>query len=236
MSNLAVVLSETGKLSEAVSFAESALEIRLAALGELHPLTALSFNSLAFLYYDAGQVDSALDSARKALDGFRSAYSGDHADIALGLQNLANLLVQEGDYTAAEPLMREALQMNFRVLPPDHPDIAISQSGMAVLLLATDRPAEALELAAAAHELLATGFGEDYWRAAWARVLEGASLAALGNHAEAEPLLVEGYETMSVAGGRKVQLETALGYIVDLYRALGRQELAETYEELRARL
>ena len=197
------------------------------------PLTAQSLNNLAFLFYDLNETEQALELSRRALATYRSAYPGDHPDLAYGLQNLAGWLVEEGDYETAEPLLEEALAMNQRVLQSDHPDIAITQSGMAVLLLETDRADGALEMAVAASETLAATFGDDHWRTAWARCLEGASLAALGRFADAEPLLLQAYELLSTGTGARVsQVASASRYLVDLYTAWDRPEDAARYSEV----
>lgn len=235
MNNLAFVLHDKGDYAAAQEYYQRALDIRLASLSDQHPLTASSLNNLAFLYYDRGDLEQALEYSRRALATYRSAYPGDHPDVAYGLQNLAGWLIETGDYETAQDLLDEALAMNERIYPSDHPEIAITKSGMAVLLLETDRPDEALEMARSATDSLAASFGEDHWRVGWARTLQGASLTALERFGEAEPLLLEGYAVLSAStGARMSQVESALRYLVELYRTWGRPEEADRYSGLRA--
>ena len=80
---------------------------------------------------------------------------------------------------------------------------------------------------------MATSYGADHWRTAWALSLEGASLSALDRFADAEPLLLQAYEILSSnAGARVSQVESALQYLADLYTAWGRPEDAARYSEL----
>ena len=123
--------------------------------------------------------------------------------------------------------------MNQRVLPEGHPDIAITQSGMAVLLLETERSQDALTMAAAAIETLSQTYGEGHWRTAWARSIQGAALAELQRFTEAEPLLVNGYESLrDNSGARPAHAQKALERVANLYMACGRPEAGESYNDL----
>ena len=235
LNNLAFVLQDKGELEAAEQFYTQALQIRLDKLGDAHPATAQSLNNLAFLYHDQGKTDLTLEFSRRALETYRRAHpGGDHPDVAYGLQNLAGWLVEEGNYAEAEPLLEEALAINQRVFPSDHPEVAITQSGMAVLLLATDRAAEALDLAKAAGDTLAAALGPEHWRTAWAHALEGAALTKLERFAEAEPLLLEAHSALEQdTGARGAQVDSTAGYLSDLYTAWGRPEDAGRYREFR---
>jgi tetratricopeptide (TPR) repeat protein len=146
------------------------------------------------------------------------------------MQNLAGWLVEAGDYEGAEPLLRDALEMNQRLYDPDHADIAITQTGMALLFLRTGRAAAALEMAQAAFESLAESYGPEHWRTAWALATQGASMAQLSRYREAEPLLLEAYETLrGSTGARPIHLGSARQYLADLYAAWGRPDDAARY-------
>jgi tetratricopeptide (TPR) repeat protein len=230
MNNLAMVLQDSGDYGEAEEYLLQSLSIRQARLGNDHPQVAASLNNLAFLFHDQGKAEQAVDFSRQALDTYRAAYSGDHPDIAYGLQNLASWLVEQGDYLTAEDMLEEALAINQRVLPQDHPDVAITRSGMAVLLLETDRPEAALEMATTANDSLIQSYGEEHWRTNWAQSLRGAALSTLKRFDEAEPLLVNSYESLkNNSGARPVLVRTELEIVATLYTAWGRPEDAEPY-------
>jgi tetratricopeptide (TPR) repeat protein len=221
MNNLAVVLNNQGENEESETYHLQALDIRRKALGDDHPLVANSLNNLSLVYYDQGRFDEALDYSRQALDAYRRAYSGDHPDIAYGLQNLAEKLIDQSDYESAEAMLDEALAMILRILPGDHPDLGITRSGLAALYLETGRPDLALDMATAAHDILAQAYGDTHWRTAWSLSLQGAALAALGRHLEAEPLVVAAYETMrDNSGARPVYIEKARLRVVALSEAI----------------
>ena len=102
-----------------------------------------------------------------------------------------------------------------------------------MLLRASDRPEAALQMAADANEVLTQTYGEEHWRTAWARSRQGAALADLFRFAEAEPLLVDAYETLRSSGGaRPVHVRTTLESVASLYLAWGRPEDAASYQAL----
>jgi hypothetical protein len=70
----------------------------------------------------------------------------------------------------------------------------------------------------------------DHPRIAHATSLLGESLAAQGRHAEAEPLLVEGYEGLTAQrGAGHEQTQEARRRLADLYEAWGKPERAAAY-------
>jgi tetratricopeptide (TPR) repeat protein len=235
--NLALLLHDLHHYDDAEEHYRSALDIRVASLGENHPRTGQSLNNLAFLYFDEGRLDDAIAMSQRAVETFRHAYPDGHPDLVFGLQNQARWLVEKGEYAQAEPLLDEAYEINQRIRPSDHPDMGITRYSLAVLYLATNRAAEAHEMAAAARETLAHSLSPEHWRTGWASTLDGAALAQLGRYEEAEPLLISGYEVLSMAAGApEAQVDSALGYLVDFYATKENTAAAERYRELRAAL
>jgi tetratricopeptide (TPR) repeat protein len=232
LNNLAFVLQDIGDYGAADASYKEALTIRRESLGDKHPLVGQSLNNLASLYDDMGDTERAIQIAREALAVYRAAYPGNHPDIAYGTQNLAGWLVEAGDYDVAESLLIDALKMNQALFDPGHADIAITQTGMAILFLRTERAAAALELAQAAHASLTESYGSDHWRTDWALATHGAALIQLSRYTEAEPLLLESYEGLSSnPGARPIHIETARGYLVDLYTAWDRPKEVARYSE-----
>ena len=179
-------------------------------------------------------MGQALDFSRQALDAYRRAHDGDHPELAYALKNRAGWLTEQGEFEIAEQMLNEAMAMNARILPEGHPDIGISQSDMAVLLLETGRPEQALEMSMSANEILTEAFGEEHWRTAWARSLQGDALVAMGQFADAEPLLVDSFNLLQVNGGaRPAQVQAALDRVISLYESWGRQEQARAFVALR---
>lgn len=75
-------------------------------------------------------------------------------------------------------------------------------------------------------------FGPDHWIAAVARSAEGGVLAAMGRHAEAEPMLKQGYEALrDNPSARPAYLRRARESLAAFYEASGRKDLALTYRE-----
>lgn len=72
--------------------------------------------------------------------------------------------------------------------------------------------------------------GEDHWRVARARGTLGAALAGLERYAEAEPLLLESYESMAKKFERDSEtMILARGRLRELYEAWDKPELARRF-------
>jgi hypothetical protein len=137
-------------------------------------------------------------------------------------------LIERGKPDDAEPLLRELLAIQRRVLPKDHPWIADSLLRLGEALAASHRAGDAeplfVEALAIRRKKAPPGdVGE-------AESLLGGCLMTLGRHAEAEPLLLGGYEKLvagSGTGSRRVKRASAR--LIDLYDASGRPEEANRW-------
>jgi hypothetical protein len=87
-------------------------------------------------------------------------------------------------------------------------------------------------MAQGANEILSQAYGDDHWRTAWAKSLQGAALAKLERFEEAEPIAVAAYEALRINdGARPVHIDTARQRVVDLYLAWDRPERAGSFAE-----
>jgi eukaryotic-like serine/threonine-protein kinase len=102
------------------------------------------------------------------------------------MNSLANLYPSEGKNAEAETLLTSVLEARLRVLGPAHPD---TTSVMALLAKVRLQQKEYTKV-----EVLLRAAGS--WERYWSQSLLGASLAGQNQYAEAEPLLVSGYQGM----------------------------------------
>jgi len=107
---------------------------------------------------------------------------------AWALNNLALVHAHAGDFEGAEKLMRRAIEIKERVLGIDHPDVAISLADLANIFSEGGRPAEALEIAPRALDILSEHGDPESPIVAIARDAIGTSLIAVGRAVEAESL------------------------------------------------
>ena len=107
--------------------------------------------------------------------------------------NLANVYRAQRKDAEAEQLLTEVLTIRRRTQGPQHPDTANTLVGLAVLRLDHAKYAEAETLSREA----VSGYGKtwpDNWRRYKAESVCGAALAGQRRFAEAEPLLLSGYQ------------------------------------------
>ena len=124
-------LAAAGKYSEAIPFAERAVELTEQSQGSDHFNTAVRLNRLAELYRLTGVNDKAEPLYQRTLAIIEKALGPDHADTATSLNNLAQLYEDTGAYNKAEPLYQRALTIREKVLGVDHSLTANSMTKLA---------------------------------------------------------------------------------------------------------
>lgn len=101
-------LTRAGRYHEAIPYAQKALEIWKAVLGEDHPNIVHRINSLAMIYEKVGEYAESESFYRRALSMREEAYGGDHPAVAESLTNLARVCRAQGKQGEAESLDRRA--------------------------------------------------------------------------------------------------------------------------------
>lgn len=134
MNNLAMLLIDAGKYTEAKRLCEQALRAcHLLWKGD-HALTATSLNTSASLLLAEGHYPESKQRFREALAMRRRLFGNKNPDVATSLNNLAALLSRRGRYKQAEALYRESLRLRTELLGEDHPDVANSMNNLGMLL------------------------------------------------------------------------------------------------------
>src|SRR5262249_31709118 len=127
----------------------------------------------------------------------------------------------------------ETLKRTKANLGPDHPNTLQSMTSLARAHLAAGKPERAEPLLREALAILGTKTPED-WTSFEARSLLGGCLLAQKNYAEAEPLLLRGYEGLEAREAKipvpyKKRLAEAGARIVQLYEEWGQPEQAAAW-------
>ena len=126
INNMANLLLNQGRLSEAEPLYLEALAARRETLGDRHPDTLASINNLAGLLMEQGRLDEAEPLYLEALAGMRETLGNRHPDTLRSINNLANLLNTQGRLGEAEPLHLEALAAYRETLGDLHPNTLTS--------------------------------------------------------------------------------------------------------------
>jgi tetratricopeptide (TPR) repeat protein len=230
MNNLAAAYQVVGRLDDALPLLEEVLQLRRTKLGSDHPDTLTSMNNLAATYQVAGRAAKAIPMFDQVLAIRKTKLGPNHVDTLKSLNNLALAHQESGRNADAIPMLEEVLQVRKGKLGPDHADTLTSMNNLVTSYLESKRWPEAESLARDCLELRRQTQADE-WRRFHTMSQLGAALAGQGKFAEAEPLLIEGYEGMKqreakISAHRKKDLAAAASRIVPFYETWNQPEKA----------
>jgi tetratricopeptide (TPR) repeat protein len=222
MNNLAYGYFTQGQRDKAVPLFEETVRLREAKMGRRHPDTLQTLGNLGQCYRDAGRLAEAIPLLEEAHRGAK-----EHAALrAYGLE-LLRAYVLAGKRAEAIALAEELLASVRQRLPNDGLTFSdhLAALGQAMFDVKAPERAEAY-----LRDCLAIRAKEqpDGWTTFATRTLLGAALLAQQRYADAEPLLVQGYQGMMQreaqipAAVRRDRLAKALDWLVQLYTAWGK--------------
>jgi len=188
LNNLALLMKDTNRLSEAGPLYRRALAIDEKSYGPDHPAVAIDLNNLASLLQSTNRLGEAEPLYRRAL-AIDERNGPDHPDVATDLNNLALLLQDTNRPSEAEPLYRRALAIGEKSYGPNHPDVAVGLNNLATLLQDTNRLGDAEPLLRRALAINEKGYGPDHPDVAIRLNNLGSLLRVTNRLSEAEPLL-----------------------------------------------
>jgi CHAT domain-containing protein len=189
LNNLAQLLHDTNRLSEAERLMRLALAIHEKSLGLEHTVVATDLNNLAQLLQDTNRLSEAELLMRRALAINMKSFGPEHPDVAAVFNNLALLLRHTNRRSEAEPLMRRALAINEKSFGSEHPLVAASLDNLAQLLQDKNRLNEAEQLMWRALAIRETSFGPEHPDVATSLNNLGQLLKTTNRLREAEPLM-----------------------------------------------
>jgi serine/threonine protein kinase len=221
--NLAAAYLAAGRTAEAIRMNEETLEMRESKLGPDHPDTLSSRGNLAEAYRAAGRTAEAIALHETTVKLKETKVGLDHPDTLISRGNLARAYESLGRWTKAEVLWRDNLERRRKATKPNSPLLADELRRLGRNLLNQSRWSDAepiLRECLAIHEKALP----DDWLRFDAVSLLGGALAGQGRHAEAEPLVVQGFEGMKAREARipalgRPLLAEAAERVVQLYEA-----------------
>jgi CHAT domain-containing protein/tetratricopeptide (TPR) repeat protein len=204
-------LYRQGRYAEAEKAHRQALAIFKEVLGERHPDTANSYNSVASCLQAQGKAAQALPLYGKALAICKEALGERHPYTAASYNNLAGCLHDQGKAAQALPLHEKALAIRKEVLGERHLDTAAGYNGVARCLHAQGRAAQALPLFEKALAIRKEALGERHPTTATCYSNVASCLQAQGKAAQALPLHEKALAISKEARGEQ-HLHTATSY------------------------
>jgi tetratricopeptide (TPR) repeat protein len=236
MDNLAGAYRDAGRVADALRLHDEALKRFKTRLGPDHPDTLVAMNNLALAYKDAGQLAKALPLYEETLKLRRTRLGASHPFSLQSMNNLAQAYRAADRLREALPLYEQALAGRQAQLGADHPHTLHSMKALARACLTADptRAERILRTALAIHEKN----NPDEWVVFETRSLLGDSLLQQKKYAEAEDLLLSGYDGLKsredkIPGPYKKGLAEAGSRLIRLYEEWGKKARAD---EWRAKL
>ncbi|MEX2466564.1 MAG: serine/threonine-protein kinase [Gemmatimonadota bacterium] len=226
MRNLASLLRDKGAYEEADTLYTAALAIRRTLFGNEHAEVANVLNSHALLLDRMGEGERAISTMRELLALHERIHPEPHPDVAAAASNLASMMRNE----ESVELFQRSMRIQDQVLPMDHPNRAYPRVGLASLHMEWGEPERAEPLLREALALRSEELEAGHRLTGETMSDLGASLAAQGRFAEAEPLLVEAEEVLVEAEGTEgSRYRRTRERLASLYEGWGKPELADRY-------
>ncbi len=239
VNDLALVYRDEGKIALAAELDERVLAARRRLLGPDHPHTIISMNNLAGVYKIQNRLPEAEALQVAAMETARRTIGPEHPRTLITMRNLADTYRLEKNLEKSAALMEETLVLSRRIVGNTHPNTLTCIAGLGDVYLSKGEPQKAEPLLREAVEVYAKA-GAGSSRTAVARCQWGTALMRLGRLADAEPLLLGGYASLTSDRARLTTVQAKLlgelgQRIVEFYVAAGRpEEAAEWRQKLSA--
>lgn len=221
LNNLAVAYWKTKQLDKSIPVFERLVLINQKYWGETHLDTISSMANLGVNYRDAGRLDEALPRLKGAYEKART-----HPRLHWIGGELLIAYARAGKAEEVKTLAGEFVASARKVSPIASPQLAdaLARSGYALVNVEAWAEAESL-----LRECLAIRQNKaaDDWRTFNTQSMLGQALLGLGKFADAEPLLLVGYQGMKqravkVPADRRVLISEALKHLAELYENWGK--------------
>jgi eukaryotic-like serine/threonine-protein kinase len=235
MANLAMGYEAAGRRDLALPLKEETFKLMKAKLGADHPKTLTSMSNLAMSYKAAGKLELAFPLYQQAAEsvaqrGFQHEYAG---AIVRGLVDCYEKLNQ---FDQAEAWRRKWLAAVKERAGADSVPYAAELALLGQTQLQHNNWTDA---EAVLRECLAIREKQqpDAWNTFNTKSMLGGALAGQQKYADAEPLLLAGYEGMKRREAKiplpgKVRLREAVERLVNLYDAWGKKDEADKWRKV----
>ncbi len=190
MNNLAAAYWSLQRLDQSVPLFEGLLPLLEMKLGREHIDTQNTLANLGVNYKDAGRLEEAVPLLEEAYKASRT-----HASLGWVSAQLLDAYAKAGETAKHTNLLQEALADARKSLPEDSPQLASLLVQVGSGLLQQQKWAEA-ELAVRQSLLIREAIAPNDWTTYNTQSLLGGALLGQDRFAEAEPLLLTGYEGM----------------------------------------
>ncbi|MBX9583407.1 MAG: tetratricopeptide repeat protein [Gemmataceae bacterium] len=238
VNNLVLIHAAAGRVEELVRLLEEAHRAITARGGSDHSEALRVMNNLGYGYVMTGRVDDALPLLEGCLHRRRAKIGPDHPETLDTASTLAEVYLGRGRVGEALPLYAELVAGRRKQPGVDTPVFAGALAEISSELLAGGQFAAAepyLRECLAVREKVIP----DAWNTFNTRSVLGGCLLRQGKPAEAEPLLLAGYEGMKarakdIPPPGRTRLPEAADRLVELYKKLNKPDEVAKWRAERA--
>ncbi|MCW5551685.1 MAG: serine/threonine protein kinase [Verrucomicrobiae bacterium] len=235
MSSLAVYYQDEGQFSNAIPIYEQTFALAESRFGANHPTPLEFLHKLAFAYYEAGQWSNAIPKLQEALKRYQAQTGETSGSALVEMTRLGVAYAMSGQSNQSAQMWMEFVSARKNAPEADALAVANTLAQYVTGLLERNRMVEAEQPARACLAIRET-FIPDDWRTFNTRSQVGGVFLGLKQHADAEPMLLSGYEGMKLRESRipndgKVRLKEALERLVQLYETAGQAEKAADWKK-----
>ena len=237
--NLAMGCVEAGELAKGVALMERGYATRAKKFGADDPSTLMTLDHLASCYRAASKWPEAIAAWEKLRDARDKLLGADHPSALQTQFHLGCAYLEAGKPEVALPMVTATLVKIRRGFPTDSPQLAGILAKWSSSLLGAKAYPEAepvLREALAIREKSQP----DAWTTFNTQSMLGGALFGQKKYADAEPLLLKGYEGLkaretTIPEQGKVRLPEALDRLIELYTATNKPDDAKKWRAERAK-
>jgi eukaryotic-like serine/threonine-protein kinase len=234
MNNLAVTFWQAKQLDKSIPLFEETLKRRQSKLGRDHPDTLETLANLGVNYKDAGRFEEAFPMLEEA---FRA--STKHKKLSWVSAQLLFGYLEAGQPERAAALVKVVLPEARKAIPKESALLAQQLATFGMILLQAKAFTEAEPLLRESLAIREVKEPDD-WRTFNTKSMLGGALLGQEKHAEAEPLLIKGYEGMkqrekSIPKEGTTRIPEAIDRLIELYTATNNPDELKKLQAERAK-
>jgi tetratricopeptide (TPR) repeat protein len=235
MNELVFLGEMQGKFAEAEQLLTRLVDVNRRVLGDEHFNRLKSMNHLAATYQAQREYAKAESLLTRVLEVRNRVQGEENPIVLITMNDLGRVYVFQRRYAQAEELYTKVLEVDRRVLGPRHLNTLEAMTTLAAVYLDESKHKQAeglLREALTSYEKAAPQAMSRYH----SQSLLGASLVGQEKYAEAESLVISGYEGMlqlAVANRCECRstLKPAVAWIVQLYTDWGKPDRAAMWTQ-----
>jgi serine/threonine protein kinase len=235
MNNLASAYLTTGQFQKAMPLYQQTLATLKSTLGADHPKTLTTMANLGITYFNTGKLPMAIAVWEEILATARKRPDSMPAQLSWVPLALVDAYGAARQFEKAEALHRQFLEQARKQFGANDVRTAGLMAGLGSNLLQQRKFSEAEQVL---RECLATleKHQPDAWTTFSTKSMLGCALLGQKRYADAEPLLLEGYEGMktrpiTISPAGQARLAEAAQCLVELYEAWAQPDKAEEWRQ-----